>query len=131
MHHNQVNIISHPSFSFSAYLILSSSLLFFSSLAFSLTIQDPDALKCRAFGPGLENGVSGERTQFTVEVRNRHDQVIAKAGFPIDVDIYNPKRDLVENTKVVDNQGNIQLDAIPLLLLLLHRFPLCFHRFRI
>lgn len=65
--------------------------------------RTPDALKCIAFGPGLERAEVNYDAEFTVQLRNTKGKDIKVGGEVIDVQIKAPLNSAPVKAEVVDN----------------------------
>jgi filamin len=65
--------------------------------------RTPDALKCIAFGPGLERAEVGYDAEFTVQARNSQGKNIPVGGEILDIQIKAPLNSAPVKADVVDN----------------------------
>jgi len=73
----------------------------------------PDALKCVAYGPGLEGGTTFETAEFTVEARNRFGERLKDGGDPIGVKVKGPYNNDVESQLKDNRNGTYSASYFP------------------
>jgi filamin len=75
--------------------------------------NEPDASKCRAYGPGLEGGNTAEPAVFFVEVNTPSGKRYTGGDAPIAVDITDPAGNVVPVEKSTKEDGVLQFSYSP------------------